>query len=118
MNTPETHGQRGHEHGPGHTHGHGHPHEHDQEDQELHVTVLYNGVPRTIAFKYEETLGVLRQRAVDAYGNIPDAHRVSLFTETDVEFGPNRDQETIRASGIKKNDKLLLRPSVVRGGHE
>lgn len=97
---------------------HGNPHEHDHEDKELHVTVFYNGVPRRIEFKYEETLGVLRQRAVDAYGNIPDAHRVSLFTEADVEFGPNRDQETIRASGIKKNDKLLLRPSVVRGGLE
>ena len=117
MNPHETHGHHGHEHGHGHHPGHGHP-PHEHEDKELKITVLYNGVPERIEFKYEETLGVLRQRAVDAYGNIPEAHRVSLFTKAGVEFTPDRDSQTIRESGIKKNDELLLRPSVVRGGAE
>lgn len=109
--------QRGDANGPGHHPDHGRP-PHDHEDKEQKVTVIYNGVRERIDFKFEETLGVLRQRAVDAYGNIPQPHTVSLFTEAGVEFGPDRDQETIRQAGIEKNDKLLLRPSKVRGGLE
>jgi hypothetical protein len=101
------------ENSPGHHPGRGQP---PREDKEQKVTVIYNGVHERIDFKFEETLGVLRQRAVDAYGNIPQPHTVSLFTEAGVELGPDRDQETIRQAGIEKNDKLLLRPSKVRGG--
>lgn len=104
---------RGHGEHPGHGHP---PHEH--EDKDLKVFVIYNGVTEKIEFKFEETLGVLRQRAVDKFGNIPQPHTVSLYTSAGVEFGPARDAETIRHAGIEKNEKLLLRPGVVRGGLE
>lgn len=116
MTISENHGQHGQDHSPGRHPSHGNPH--DQEDKEQKVTVFYNGVPERIEFKYEETLGVLRQRAVDAFGNIPQPHTVSLYSEGGIEYGPDRDQQTIRDSGIRKNDKLLLRPGVVRGGIE
>ena len=117
MNTHESQGQQEHGHGPGHHPGDGHP-PHEHEDKEQKITVIYNGVRERIEFKFEETLGVLRQRAVDVYGNIPQPHTVSLFTEAGVEFAQDRDQETIRQAGIKKNETLLLRPSKVRGGRE
>jgi hypothetical protein len=105
------------EQGHGHHPGHGHP-PHEHEDKELKVFVIYNGVTEKIEFKFEETLGVLRQRAVDKFGNIPQPHAVSLYTTAGVEFVPARDGETIRQAGIEKNEKLLLRPGVVRGGLE
>jgi hypothetical protein len=105
---------RGHEHGQGHHHGHEHGHEH--EDKESQVRVIYNGVTEKIRFEFFETLGVLRERATKAFGNVPTPHLLSLYTSAGTEFGPDRDQQTIRDAGIKKNDELLLRPGVVRGG--
>jgi hypothetical protein len=108
-------------HGGGHDMGHhpgqGHPaHEHD--DKVLKVFVAYNGVTEKIEFQFEETLGVLRQRAVEKFGLNQQPHTFSLYTPAGEEFGPTRDQETIRQAGIEKNDKLILRPGVVRGGGE
>jgi hypothetical protein len=101
----------------GHHPGHGHP-PHEHEEKEFKVFVIYNGVIEKIEFKFDETLGVLRQRAVDKFGNIPQPHTVSLYTVAGVEFVPARDAETIGKAGIEKNEKLLLRPGVVRGGLE
>jgi hypothetical protein len=92
----------------------GHAHEH--EDREPKVEVIYNGVKKKVEFKFSETMGVLRERAVKEFGNVPTPHLLSLFTTAGVEFGPDQDQKTIRDAGIKKNEELLLRPGVVRGG--
>ena len=104
--------------GGGHAHhpGHGHPHEH--EDKVLKVFVAYNGVTEKIEFQFEETMGVLRQRAVEKFGITQQPHTLSLYTVAGEEFGPTRDQETVRQAGIEKNQKLNLRPGVVRGGDE
>lgn len=104
-----------HDHNPGpqHGHEHGHEHEHEHEDK---VRVVYNGVTEKVAFEFSQTLGVLRANAIKAFGNVPQPHLLSLFTTAGVEFGPNRDQETIAEAGIKKNEELLLRPGIVRGG--
>lgn len=96
--------------------GHGHGHGQEHEDKESKVRVIYNGVTEKIEFQFSETLGVLRERAIKAFGNVPTPHLLSLFTSAGVEFGPERDQQTIREAGIKKNDELLLRPGIVRGG--
>lgn len=100
----------------GHKSGPPHGHEHEHEDKALKVRVLYNGVTEKVAFEFSQTLGVLREHAVRAFGNVPQPHLLSLFTTAGVEFGPNRDQETIAEAGIKKNEELLLRPGIVRGG--
>ena len=88
-------------------------HDHDHGNK---VFVIYNGVKEKVAFEFSETLGVLRERAIKAFGNIPSPHLLSLFTTAGVEFGPDRDRETIREAGIRNNEELLLRPSAVRGG--
>jgi hypothetical protein len=104
----------GHNPAPQHDHEHGHEHEH--EDKGLKVRVVYNGVTEKVAFEFSQTLGALRENAIKAFGNVPQPHLLSLFTTAGVEFGPNRDQETIAEAGIKKNEELLLRPGIVRGG--
>jgi hypothetical protein len=114
MNSPQS--EVAQAHGGEHHPPHGHPHDH--EDKILKVFVVYNGVTERIEFKFEETLGVLRQRAVEKFGITQAPHTMSLYTMAGEEFGPTRDQETIRQAGIEKNDKLLLRPGVVRGGRE
>lgn len=88
----------------------------DDADKQSKVRVIYNGMTEKVEFRPDETMGVLRERAVKAFGNVPTPHLLSLHTKEGVEFGPDRDQQTIRDAGIKKNDELLLRPGVVRGG--
>lgn len=107
---------RGHQPEHNHQHGHGNHHGHEHEDKESKVRVIYNGVTEKIEFQFSETLGVLRERAVKAFGNVPTPHLLSLYTSAGTEFPPDRDQQTIREAGIRKNDELLLRPGVVRGG--
>jgi hypothetical protein len=92
----------------------GHVQEH--EDRGSKVEVIYNGVKKKVEFEFSETMGTLRQRAINEFGNVPTPHLLSLFTTAGVEFGPDQDQKTIREAGIKKNEVLLLRPGVVRGG--
>jgi hypothetical protein len=92
----------------------GHVQEH--EDRESKVEVIYNGVKKKVEFEFSETMGVLRERAIKEFGNVPTPHLLSLFTTAGMEFGPDQDQKTVREAGIKKNEVLLLRPSVVRGG--
>jgi hypothetical protein len=90
--------------------------EKEHEGHKGHVEVAYNGLKRKVEFEFKETMGALRQRAVAEFGTQPNAHALSLFTHAGVEFGPDRDNLTIREAGIKNDDHLLLRPGVVRGG--
>lgn len=91
--------------------------EHGHGDHTFAVRVIYNGLTERIAVLPTETMGVLRERAVAAFGTLPAPHTLSLFTEAGVEYGPDRDQVTVADAGLKRNEKLLLRPSAVRGGH-
>lgn len=81
-----------------------------------HVEVIYNGLEKRVSFTFTETLGQLRQAAINAFGANQQPHMLSLFTTAGVEFGPDRDGQTVRDAGIKNGEKLLLRPGVVRGG--
>jgi hypothetical protein len=109
-----SHNEGGHGHVDEHR-GH-HHHEHPHPDQGLHVTVIYNGVTKRVEFKYQESLGTLRQQAISAFGDLPTPHLLSLFSASGVEFVPALDQKTVRDAGIHNGDQLLLRPGVVRGG--
>jgi hypothetical protein len=90
--------------------------EHAAQHEEPRVEVTYNGVRKKVEFKFSETMGALRLAAISKFGNVPSPHTLSLFTKAGVEFGPDRDQLTVREAGIKDHEELLLRPGVVRGG--
>jgi hypothetical protein len=85
-------------------------------EQRGHVEVLYNGLTRRVDFQFTESMGALRQQAVNAFGNPPTPHALSLFTKAGTEFGPNTDTLTVREAGVKDGEELLLRPGIVRGG--
>lgn len=87
--------------------------EHDKHPQPFEVTVLYNGVPKKFEVRPNELVQRLLEQARQAFGPIPNAHLLALFTQDGVEL---KDNETIEAAGVKPHDVLLLRPSAVRGG--
>jgi hypothetical protein len=75
------------------------------------IQVLYNGVDKTFEVRPEETVKHLLDQAISAFGAAAP-HTLSLYKDgTEL-----ADAETMKAAGVKPGDKLLLRPSKVKGG--
>jgi hypothetical protein len=87
--------------------------EEEEHRREFKVEVLYNGVKKPFEVRREEVVKTLLDKAVKAFGPIPNPHTLSLFTEAGKELD---DTLTIAAVGVKPREVLLLRPSKVKGG--
>src|SRR5439155_3745777 len=87
--------------------------EEEKHPHQFEVTVLYNGVPKKFEVRRDELVQQLLDQARQAFGPINNAHLLGLFTKDGVEL---KDDQSIKAAGVKPHDALLLRPSVVRGG--
>jgi hypothetical protein len=81
--------------------------------RKFEVTITYNGVNKTFEATPHETVRVLLDRAIRAFGITQNAHLLGLFTQGGREL---TDSKTLAEQGVKAKDHLLLRPSVVRGG--
>ena len=84
-----------------------------ETDRKFSVTVLYDGTKKTIEVESHETVKAVLERAIHAFGPLPNPHTLSLFTEGGQELD---DSLTVKAAGIKPHELLLLRPSKVKGG--
>jgi hypothetical protein len=80
---------------------------------EFEVIVIYNGLSKSIAVKDDETIKQVLERAIEANSPLPNPHTLSLFTEKGEELA---DDSTVKASHLHPHQKLLLRPSQVKGG--
>ncbi|MGH6714377.1 MAG: hypothetical protein ACREEK_36160 [Bradyrhizobium sp.] len=76
------------------------------------VLVLYDGVKKKFKVRVEETVKHLLDKAIQAFGPLPNPHTLSLYK--DGKELP--DAQTIKEAGIKPCEVLLLRPSTVKGG--
>jgi hypothetical protein len=87
--------------------------QHRQEKKPFDITVIYNGVPKDIKVRHEETVKQVLDRAVAAFQPLPQPHTLSLFNQAGQELN---EAQTVDQAGIHEHDKLLLRPSSVKGG--
>src|SRR5262245_39313365 len=87
--------------------------EREAEQHGPRVTVIYNGLTREIEFRLHESVGEIRARAMTAFGITQNQHLLALWNEAGEELP---DEKTAHDAGIRPHDKLLLRPSAVRGG--
>lgn len=76
------------------------------------VSIIYNGVTKPFEARRNELVKTLLEKAINAFGPIPQPHTLSLFKGGD----ELQDGKTLEASGVKPHDVLLLRPSKVKGG--
>lgn len=105
-------GHHGGDHGPGHENpGGGNPGPGGPASFE--VEVVYNGVPKTFDVRRDDTVKSLLDRAIAAFGSLPQPHVLSLYNAAGAELS---DSSTIGAAGVRPHDTLLLRPSTVKGG--
>jgi hypothetical protein len=79
----------------------------------LQETITYNGIDKKFEAEPRETVRSLLDRAVRVFGITQNTHLLALFTRDGREL---QDNKTLKEEGVKSDDHLLLRPSVVRGG--
>lgn len=90
---------------------------HGQDAEDKHdwdLSIHYNGLTKVIEISRDATVKTLLERAIAAFGNLPNAHTLALWTAGGVEL--TNEQQTLKDAKLKKKDELLLRPSAVRGG--
>jgi hypothetical protein len=81
-------------------------------DRPFTVEVIYNGVAKPFEVRHDELVKTVLEKALAAFGPIPNPHTLSLYKGAD----ELEDGKTLEQSGVKPRDKLLLRPSKVKGG--
>jgi hypothetical protein len=81
--------------------------------QTFDVIVIYNGLKKPLRVKIEELIKTVLQNAIALFGSPPNPHLLSLFTEAGRELP---EAETVKQVGLHPDEKLLLRPSAVKGG--
>jgi hypothetical protein len=84
------------------------------EKKPFEITVVYNGVPKEIKVRHEETVSQVLNRAVATFQPLPQPHTMALYTAAGEEL--KNEALTVDEAGIHEHDKLLLRPSTVKGG--
>lgn len=76
------------------------------------IEVIYNGVPKLFMVRRDELVKTLLDAALAAFAPIPNPHTLSIWKGGE----ELQDGHTLGQSGVKPHDKLLLRPSKVKGG--
>lgn len=78
------------------------------------VEVIYNGLSKKIEISREATVKDLLDRAIAAFGSLPQPHLLALWNDKGAEL--TDEQQTLKDAKVKDRDELLLRPSAVKGG--
>ena len=79
----------------------------------IDLTIIYNGISRTLSAQPHEQVQALLLRAIHEFGISSNPHLLSLFREdrTKVE-----EAQSVEAAGLTDGQELLLRPDAVKGG--
>lgn len=82
-------------------------------ERKFEIKIIYNGVEKEFKVENDETVRQVRENAAQVFG-AQQAHLLALFTVAGTEL--TNEALTVEQAGIRPHDKLLLRPSAVRGG--
>jgi hypothetical protein len=89
-------------------------HKGDGRDKTFEIAITYSGPDKEIEVSKDETIATVLARAIAAFSITTNQHTLALYTPDGVEL---RDEsQTVKSAGIKKRDRLLLRPSAVKAG--
>ena len=77
------------------------------------IVIVYNGLEKSVEVNAHQAVQAVLQHAIKEFGITQNAHILSLFNEKGEELN---DNTSVLDAGIKPGDRLLLRPSVVKGG--
>ena len=77
------------------------------------VAVIYNGVEKKVEVRPDETVKSVLDRVINIFGPLPQPHTLALYNSAGAELN---EVGTVSQAGIHPHDRLLLRPSQVKGG--
>src|SRR4051812_14778338 len=86
---------------------------HEPKEDKLEVVIIYNGLHKPLKVTADESLKTILDQAIALFGVLPNPHTLALFTEAGNELPITG---TVKDANLKPGEKLLLRPSAVRGG--
>jgi len=87
---------------------------HEPKSEKLEIIIIYNGLKKPLKVTLEESMKTVLQEAIALFGSLPNPHMLSLYTEEDGKELP--ENVTVKEAGLFPGEKLLLRPSAVKGG--
>ena len=85
-----------------------------KEEHKIELLVTYNGVIERLKPKLDDTIAELLAEAIKKFGPLPQPHTLALYRESGQEL--TNESQTVRQAGLIEGEKLLLRPSTVKGG--
>jgi hypothetical protein len=88
-------------------------HHDDDRAKTFEITIVYNGLTKPLTVEKTELVSAVLARAIALFGTLPQPHTLALYTE---DRGELPDGQTMKEAGIKKREKVLLRPSTVKAG--
>src|SRR5436853_7326328 len=81
--------------------------------KQFEIVVVYNGLEQPLTVNPDQAVQAVLEHAVKLFGITQNAHLLSLFNEQGAELPGNA---SVHNAGIVEGEKLLLRPSAVKGG--
>lgn len=81
--------------------------------KQFEIVVIYNGLEKPVTVNPDQAVQAVLEHAIKEFGITQNAHLLSLFNEQGAELAGN---VSVHDAGIVKGEKLLLRPSAVKGG--
>src|SRR5437868_5515649 len=85
-----------------------------KEDHKIELLVMYNGVTERLKVKPDETIALLLTQAIKKFEPLPQPHTLALYRDNGEEI--TNEAQSVRDTGLKDGEQLLLRPSKVKGG--
>jgi hypothetical protein len=89
------------------------PEKENGRDKPFDITVVYNGLTKSFEVSKDELIASVLAKALAAFGNLPAPHTLGLY---DADGRELPDSQTVKDAKVKKDDRLLLRPSTVKAG--
>ncbi len=83
-------------------------------ERKFEIEIIYNGVEKKLKVDDEETVKQVLDHAIRIFSVTQQPHLLALYTAAGDEI--TNESQTLKQAGIRPHDKLLLRPSKVRGG--
>jgi len=76
------------------------------------VSIIYNGVEKPLTVEVTEPIKKVLERAIQLFGSLPNPHTLALYADG----RELADNKTVGEECLRPKEKILLRPSAVKGG--
>lgn len=85
-----------------------------KEPKAFEVKITYNGIEKDLPVQEDELVSAVLADAIKQFPISEAQHLLALFDRHGVEI--TSEAQTVKQAGIKKNARLVLRQSAVKGG--